>query len=209
MTNAAFSKILLVLIASVALACAPHEALAQRWGRGFGGGGAFHGGGFRGGFVGVSGGFGGFRGGFGRFGGFPRPFFGPGFRGSFGFGFGFGFGPWPYYPYYPYYPFYPYYWCGPYGSYSCGPLGYGPYASYSGDPVVPPAAPTGSQVIAAPSTGNAYAADGRWHRFGESPGGGAPASSATAIAYSRASDPAFAHNASVADGRWHRFSESR
>lgn len=63
MTNAPFSKILLVLIASVALACAPHEALAQRGGRGFGGGGAFHGGGFRGGFGGVSGGFGGFRGG--------------------------------------------------------------------------------------------------------------------------------------------------
>ncbi len=206
MTNAPFSRILLVLIASVALACTPHEALAQRGARGFGGGGTFHGGGFRGGFVGVSGGFGGFRGGFGRFGGFPRPFFGPGFRGSFAFRFGFGFGLWPYYPYYSYYP---YSWCGPYGYYSCGRVGYVPYVNYSVDPVHRLAAPTGSQVVAAPSTGNAYAADGLWHRFGESPSGGAPASSAMAINYSQAGDPPFARNASVADGRWHRFSESR
>lgn len=209
MTNAPFSKILLILIASVALACAPHEALAQRGGRGFGGGGAFHGGGFRGGFGGVSGGFGGFRGGFGgfrggfgRFGAFGRPFFGPGFRGSFGFGFGFGL--WPYYSYYPYYP---YYWCDPYGSYSCGPVGYSPYVNYPVAP--PPAAPTGSQIVPAPSTGNAYDADGKWHHFGESPGGAAPASPATAIAYSRTGDPTFTRNVNIAEDRWHRFSESR
>ena len=181
MTNAPFPKILLVLIASVALACSPQEVLAQRGGRGFGG---------------VRGGFGGFRGGFGRFGGFSRPFFGPRFRGGFGFGFGL----WSYYPYYTYY-------CDPYGFYSCGPVGYGPYVNYPVDP--PPAAPTGSQIVPAPSTGNAYDADGKWHHFGESPGGAAPATPATAIAYSRRGDPTFTRNVNVAEDRWHRFSESR
>ena len=200
MTNAPFSKILLVLIASVALACAPHEAWAQRGGRGFGGG-AFRGGGFRGGFGGVRGGFGGFRGGFGRFGGFNRPFFGAGFGGRFGFGFGLGFGLWPYYPYYPYY------WCDPYGSYSCGSVGYGPYVNYPVDP--PPVQPTDSQIVPAPSTGNSYVADGQWHHFGERPGGDAPGSPATATTYSRTDDPPFSRNAYVADGQWRHFSENR
>jgi hypothetical protein len=129
MKRSAWLRILLVIVASVALAGTQELAFAQRGGRGggggfHGGGGGFHGGGgFRGGVGAFRGGVDGFHGGFrGGFPGWRGGFFGPRFGYGWGLNIGFGWGPdWPAYPYfygyspwwgapyYYYYPYYPYY----------------------------------------------------------------------------------------------------
>ena len=193
MTNAPFSKILLALIASVALACAPHEALAQRGGRGFGGVGAFYGGGFHRGFVGVSGGFGGFRGGFGRFGGFPRPFFAPGFRGQL----------WVRV----------WVWLRTVALLSVLLL-LSPLLVRSLRKLSRRSGSSARGTHGFPSRRCSFGGEclrRRWQvaPLRRKPGRRYARSSATAINYTRASDSPFTHNANVADARWHRFSESR
>jgi hypothetical protein len=96
MKNTTLLRVLGVIVATIAVACWPSTASAQRGGGGHGGGGGFHGGGggfhggggfgggssFRGGSYGggYRGGYGGFRGGYGYRGGYG------GWRGGYGWG---------------------------------------------------------------------------------------------------------------------------
>jgi hypothetical protein len=137
---------------------------------------------------------------------------------------GFGYYPWSYWPgpYFGYYgyPYYPNYGCDdPYGPYPCDPYGYAPYdyyptsyGPYLGGPADPPG-PTGpprasveTQTVDPPPPREAFVADGRWHRFGESLKVAAPAG--PAAGRFRSSLAPSTPVAYVGDGKWHRFGES-